>query len=130
MAWKLTIGDRSCLLDDLPPAVFQQVGTRHELTWLELYTSPARNPDAYLDLVDRAADHLEVARPERPATMRGMLAALEWIEQVDDDLPQEYEDGLPSPEAGQTTGGLSGRQSDSDGLPTSPSDSLSDFSSS
>lgn len=130
MAWKITIGDRSCLLDDLAPSTFQSIGARHDLTWLELYTSPAKDPGAYLDLVDVCADHLGVERPERPMTMRGMIGALDWIEQVTDDLPSEFMDGLPSPEAAQTTVGSSGRPNDTDGLLMSPSDSLSDISSS
>jgi len=38
--------------------------------------------------------------------------------QVDDDLPDEFEDGLPKAEADQETTSSSGSQTDTDGRPT------------
>jgi hypothetical protein len=108
MAWKVTLKDhegneRSMLLDDLSAEDFATVCAPYaDTNWLRLYQSPASHPLAFYDLLCRCAMHLEVPSPDRPANIRQTRALLDYIEPVDDDLPNSFsESGVPLHEAGE-----------------------------
>lgn len=94
MAWKLTVADKSFLLDDLTEDDLYKIASAHEGTdWLRLYLNPAAHPGAFYDLLALVALKLEVAPPPRPNNIRETVALLEAVSQVDDDLPKAFGDG-------------------------------------
>jgi hypothetical protein len=107
MAWKIKIGDKSMLLDDLSPDDLVAACVGHpEINWLRLYNSPAANPAAFYSLVCAVARKLEVPSPDRPQTAREAVEFLQHVEQVDDDLPTAFAEGgipLEAPDAPATT---------------------------
>ena len=116
MGWKITIGGRSVLLDDLEIQKVDAVASRHDTSWFELTaSSPARHPAAFYDLLRLVAEKLGVPPPEHDGTVRSMKRLLEHIDHVDDDLPSEWVDGNP-PEGDPTTVSLSGSPESTDGL--------------
>ena len=103
MAWQITIGQQSKLIDDLPIEKIESVASRHGTSWYELVaSSPARYPSAFYDVVRVVAEELGVDPPDRPSTVGDMKRLLELIDFVDDDLPTEGVDGNP-PVGDQTT---------------------------
>lgn len=97
MAWKITIGDKSMLLDDLSPDELVDACKNHpEVNWLRMYLTPGMHPGAFYDLVCTVAKHLEVPSPDRPQTVKEAAAFLSHVQQVDDDLPTAFaEGGIP-----------------------------------
>lgn len=118
MGWKITVGEHSRLLDDLPISKIEALASRHGLSWYELVAaSPARRPSAFYDLVRLIAEETGEPVPDRPETVRDMKRMLECITSVPDDLPSEWVDGNP-PVGDQTTVLLSGEPESTDGLLT------------
>lgn len=103
MPFAIRAGDIETRLDDLPIGEFQQVAKRHNLSWFDLWNTPAQEPDAFYELVELAVRHGGGTLPQRPATVKDTLTLIsECLQVVDDDLPTMWEDGNP-PEADQTT---------------------------
>lgn len=124
MAWKVTIGDRSMLLDDLSQDDFIAATLPHDgVNWLTLYVSPGSHPGALYDLLCAIAFKLEVPPPPRPTTIKDAVKLLEYVERVDDDLPNDFaEGGLPFeiPEDATETTTSSTSTEPEDGLPNKP----------
>ena len=102
MSWKIKIGDKSILLDDLSENDLVEACQNHpDPNWLRLYTSPGSSPGALYDLINICALKLQIPAPERPATVKQSVRLLiDCVEQVDDDLPVEFGDeGVPLGEA-------------------------------
>lgn len=101
MAWKITLGEKSMLLDDMSQDDFMSaVADYPDANWLRLYMSPGSHPGAYYRLLCIAARHLETASPDRPQNMRETVALLKHLEQVEDDLPKTWSDSaVPLEEA-------------------------------
>lgn len=94
MAWKVTFGDKSILLDDLSENDFVAACASHpEINWLRLYISPGANPGALYDLLCACAARLEVPSPDRPKNVKESVELLGYIEQVEDDLPKAFDEG-------------------------------------
>ncbi len=97
MAWKIIVGEKSMLLDDLSPDDLVAACAGHpDINWLRLYVSPAADPRAFYDLVCAVALKLELPSPDRPKTAKEAVEFLSHVEQVDDDLPTAFaEGGIP-----------------------------------
>ncbi len=97
MAWKVTIDDKSIMLDDLSQDDFVKACKNHEdINWLRLYVTPGSHPDALYDLLVLIATRLEKPAPARPKNIREAVELLGYLEQVDDDLPTQFaEGGIP-----------------------------------
>lgn len=97
MAWKLTIGDKSMLMDDLAPEdLVKACGAHENVNWLRLYVSPGTHPGALYDLLALVALKLETAAPPRPKNAKEAVALLNHLTQVEDDLPKSFgEGGIP-----------------------------------
>jgi hypothetical protein len=94
MTWKVTIHEKSMLLDDLSENDFVAATQDHpEVSWLRLYTSPAAHPAALYDLLCSCALRMEVPQPERPKNIKESVGLLKHLELVDDDLPTAFDEG-------------------------------------
>lgn len=121
MAWKITFGEKSMLLDDLTEDDFMAAcAGLPETNWLRVYNSPASNPTAYYRLLGKVAQKLQVPTPDKPQTVKQTVALLDHIEQVDDDLPNEFgEGGIPLEEVAPATHTSSTSTEPEGGIPTS-----------
>lgn len=118
MGWKITLGDESVLLDDLPIVKIEKVAAKHSVSWYELIgSSPGRYPSAFYDVIRVVAEELGVDPPAQPVSVADAKALLEFIDFVADDLPVEWVDGNP-PVGDPTIGSLSGEPDVSDGVLT------------
>lgn len=97
MAWKVTIDDKSMLLDDLTENDFiEATKDLADTTWLRLYMSPGANPAALYKLLTACAKKLDVPIPDAPKNIKQSVALLQYIEFVEDDLPKAFgEGGIP-----------------------------------
>lgn len=97
MAWKVTVGDESMLLDDLTENDFiEATKDLPDTTWLRLYMSPGANPAALYKLLCACALKLGVPSPDAPKNIKESVALLQHLEYVDDDLPKAFgEGGIP-----------------------------------
>ncbi len=115
MGWKITVGEQSMLLDDLPIVKVESVASRHSLSWYELVAaSPARHPSAFYDVVRLVAEETGEPVPDRPVSVGDMKRLLECIEYAAEDLPTEWVDGNP-PVGDPTTASSSGSPDGTDG---------------
>lgn len=97
MAWQVNIDGKSILLDDLNEDAFVEATKDYpDTTWLRLYMSPASHPGAYYKLLCYCARVLQVDPPAAPKTIKDSVLLLQYVEQVDDDLPAAFDEaGLP-----------------------------------
>lgn len=94
MAWKVTIEDKSMLLDDLTEQDFVDATKDNpEVTWLRLYVSPGADPAAFYTLLCKCAAKLDVPAPAKPKNIKESVALLKYVEQVEDDLPKAFSEG-------------------------------------
>lgn len=94
MAWKVTFGDKSILLDDLSENDFVAACAEHpDVNWLRLYVSPGSHPGALYSLLCACALRLELPSPDRPKNIKEAVALLAHLEQVEDDLPKAFDEG-------------------------------------
>lgn len=132
MAWKIVIGDKSMLVDDLTEKDFVDVCAAHpSVNWLTLYYAPASHPAAFYDLLNVVAKKLEMPTPARPQTIKDSVELLAHLVKVEDDLPTTFEEsGLPLVEDDQemSTSPTSGSQKD--GTPNEPDPQPSEIESS
>ncbi|HRB03049.1 MAG TPA: hypothetical protein PLP26_06765 [Ilumatobacteraceae bacterium] len=113
--WQVrTPSGRDFVVDDFAIDVLNLIAESADTQWWALMRTPhltgAGVKDLYLHACALAGDEV----PD-PLTGRILDAA---FTQVDDDLPDEFEDGLPKAEADQETTSSSGSQTDTDGRPT------------
>jgi hypothetical protein len=101
MAWKIKIGEKSMLLDDMSQDDFMTAVAEYpDANWLRLYMSPGAHPGAFYNVLCIAARNMEVPSPDRPRTVKDAVDLLKHIEQVDDDLPKTWSEGaVPLEEA-------------------------------
>jgi hypothetical protein len=100
--YRVTVDGESFLTDDLTIdeaiAVEKATGT----SWV--YINPLRSADdckaIMVAFLSRSRPKAEAEAAAGALTIRDVLKA---VEQVPDDLPTEYEDGLPKAEAGTST---------------------------
>lgn len=111
--WTVTIEGKAYELDDLPPAMFVPIADRHMLSWLELRTTPASNPNAYYELIELVAKLLDVPVPARPTTMGQVVDLLDLIARTDGRLVDPRV-GEPDDES-ETNDSSTGSPTDSDG---------------
>lgn len=120
--WAITFGgDKRVLLDDLSEDDFVAAARAYQpdTNWLKLYQYPASHPGALYELISDCAVRLELAVPDRPTCMRETVALTQMLELVDDDLPRQYEDGIPleTPDDPETTISSTSTELE-DGIPT------------
>jgi len=124
MAWKVTLSDKSILLDDLSENDFIEATKDYpETTWLRLYMSPGSHPGAFYKLLCACALKMQVPAPPAPTNVKDSVALLSLIEHVEDDLPQSFDEaGLPlesSEDETETTISSTSTELDS-GIPNEP----------
>lgn len=127
MAWKVTIGEKSILLDDLTENDFVEATKDYpDTTWLRLYMSPGAHPGAFYKLLCACARKLELPSPDKPTNVKESVALLKHVEQVDDDLPKGFsEGGIPLEDSeGETETTTSSTSTEPDSGPPSEPDEL------
>ena len=95
------IGDKEVRLDDLPMSVYADIEEASGVPWFDLIDAPARSAKAGPLLIARCAAHLG-AEPPEDVTPRSILG---FFVLVGDDLPVEFEDGIPPEGEGSSTAG-------------------------
>lgn len=96
MPFVVTLGDKQLRLDDLAADELQVIADKHGIkSWVDIVTAPASNGNVATELVRLAAVKLDVKAPDA-ITGRVILDVFDY---VPDDLPDEYEEGLPKAEA-------------------------------
>lgn len=120
MGWQITLGAQHVLVDDLPGKVVGTIARKHDLSWLDLYLFPARDVEAFVDLVREVSTILGVAMPPH-SSVAEVVALTDTITRVDDDLPTKWhkETGLPLGEGETETTSSSISPDATNGLPTS-----------
>lgn len=117
MPFRITVGDRSYLTDDLSidEAVDVEKETGHSWQYINPFTSAADCRAIMVAFLTR-----EMSRAEALKTVGAISTglALRSIKVVSSDLPDEYADGIPKAGAGPATAGSSRAPSDLDGRPT------------
>lgn len=99
MPFVATIQGKSVSFDDVPMTVWAEVSKEAGVPWGDVFYAPAKDATAAILIYRALAKHLGVA-VEGPITAKTMLQAFEWAK---DDLPAEFEDGIPLPEADAPT---------------------------
>ncbi len=111
MPWALNTPKGQVRLTDLSLEVLGKVEAETEVKWLDLISAPAQSIPAVLGLYRAACEHTG-CEPEQ-------LSAAEYIdkvlERVEDDMPDQYKDGLPKAEGETSTSGSSGAPDDTGG---------------
>lgn len=103
-------------LMDLPLEVLDKLEEETGRRWSQLLVAPGWNAKSVMALYNAACAHIG-CEPE-PLTPRKVVDGAGLFEEVPDDLPTVYEDGLPKAEGGTSTSGSSGAPDGSDGPPT------------
>lgn len=94
-------GQEVRLETDLPIGDLTKIAAKHGLNWMFMVANPEMGTGVHLvDLYELACRHAGVV-PDSEMTARKMLAA---IVDVDDDMPEEYEDDGRPKEDAPTTG--------------------------
>jgi len=102
--WQVTLGGKVVKFDDLPPAVLQEIASKHGQHWMDVFSSPVAHLDAFCDVVRECAKRLEVDPPDLSTMGAVRRVANDALERAADDLPAEFEEGLPLAEDEPTTG--------------------------
>jgi hypothetical protein len=100
--WAVTIEGRMMRIGDFAIEEIDEIATRCGVNWLWVYEHPIRNTQVAKEVIEAVAKKLGVAVPIL-VRARDLYNA---FEQVPDDLPAEYSDGIPkeAPAATETTG--------------------------
>lgn len=106
MPYFVKVGDKEISFDDLPLKVWADVeralrASGVDKGWLAVYSAPGEYVGGLEAVLRAAAKHLGVELPD-VLTAKHAATAFRWVK--DDDLPDVWEDGSPSPEGGPTTG--------------------------
>lgn len=97
MPWACKVGGKSIRLDDIEIGVIGEIARTVEMDWITLVNVPCLDERAGRALVVKCAELLEVSPPEK-FTARTLLDSFETVE---DDLPELFEDGVPTEGAGE-----------------------------
>lgn len=104
MPWAIEIDGKQLRVEELSPADLSRIARKYDLSWVSLVSHPAVDPAALWDLIVLCCKQLDIDPPAEPATARELLDLLETaLQSVDDDAPQEFQDGLPLVESDQET---------------------------
>lgn len=96
MPFVVNLEGKQLRLDDLTSDDLQTIADKHGIkSWVDIVTAPASNGKVASELIRLAASTLDVKAPEA-ITGRVILDVFDF---VPDDLPDEYEEGLPKAEA-------------------------------
>lgn len=116
MPWAVNTPGGQVQLVDLPFSVLDTVEVECGRPWASLLSYPAVTAKSVMVLYRVACEHIG-AEPEE-LTPRKALDGDGLFVEVDDDLPEVFEDGLPKAESAPPTSGSSGPPDDTDGHPT------------
>ena len=115
MPWAVNTPKGQVRLMDLPLEVLASLEEDTDTKWTTILTTPAVSMRCAIAVYNAACGRLE-AEPDE-------LTAAQFVdgkvfEQVEDDAPDQFEDGIPKAEAETPTDGSSGVPSDTDGPQT------------
>lgn len=110
MPWKVNVDGQSVMLDDLTAEELYDACVDYpEITWMQMWNTPAAHPSAFYKLVEICARKLGQQPPYPPRNIRETTQfVVDHLERVDnDDLPDLYGEGgvpLEAPDETETTG--------------------------
>lgn len=102
-------------LMDLPLEVLDRLEGETGMRWTEIILAPASSAKCAIAVYQVACEQTG-SEPEQLSPRK--LIDDNVIENVPDDLPEMYEDGVPKAGGAESTGGSSGEPNDMDGPPT------------
>jgi hypothetical protein len=91
MVWAVRVADREFQVRDLPVGVLADIAKKTETSWLLVQAAPLMDANCGLMVLEAVCVALGVDMPQG-LTGRTIL---DFFEQVDDDLPVEFNDGIP-----------------------------------
>jgi len=91
MVWAVRIADQEFQIRDLPVGVLASIAKNTDQTWLLTQAAPLLNLFVAIEVLEAVCAHLEVPVPD-PLTGRNIT---DYFVQVPDDLPEQFEDGVP-----------------------------------
>jgi hypothetical protein len=91
MVWAVRIADQEFQIRDLPVGVLATIAKNREQTWLLTQAAPLLNLFVAQDVLEAVCAHLGVPAPDG-LTGRNIT---DYFVQVEDDLPEQFEDGVP-----------------------------------
>ena len=97
-------GGEQVILEDLPLELLSKIETEGGVRWPTVLVAPATSAKCALAAYKVACEHAGVTPAD--LTARVILAGDVFVE-VEDDLPTEYEEGIPKAEDDPTTSGSS-----------------------
>lgn len=115
MAFAVNTPEGQVRLEDLPLEVLSKMEQEADVRWPILLAAPASTALSALTVYRVACEHKGATPAE--LTARTILTGDIFVE-VEDDLPDLFEDGVPKAEDGTSTDGSSGDSSAGDGPPT------------
>ena len=99
MGYAMRIGERQVTFDDLTPAAWQRVDDAGSVSWADAYLAPLRSLDSAMQILRECIATVE---PDCDAGTRAnelapsIKALSELIVEVEDDMPSEIRDGIPT----------------------------------
>lgn len=106
MPWFAKVEGKELSFDDLPMSAWAGIeralrSAGVDKSWVDVYTNPAKHAAAAVEILRSAAREMGLTPPD-DLKPRELLDAFRW--EKEDDLPDTWEDGAPSPGAAPTTG--------------------------
>ncbi len=89
--WAVRIAGQEMQIRDLPVGVLAQIAKKTDQTWLLTQAAPLLDLFVAQEVLEAVCTHLGVAAPDG-LTGRNIH---DYFVQVDDDLPEQFEDGVP-----------------------------------
>lgn len=100
MAVYFTHDDHELDVDDVPMETYADIEKKTGIAWYRLTQAPAAHAAAGPMLAQRCAEMVGVTLPD-PITPK-VLVDLFDVREDEDNLPSEFEDGMPDPKAAAT----------------------------
>lgn len=91
MVWAVRIADQEFQIRDLPVGVLATIAKNTDQTWLLTQAAPLLNLFVAIEVIEAVCAQLGVPVPD-PLTGRNIT---DYFVQVEDDLPEQFEDGVP-----------------------------------
>lgn len=89
--WAVRVADQEIQIRDLPVGVLAQISKETDQSWILTQAAPLLNLEVAEKVIEAACQELGIDKPEK-LTARTVQ---DFFVQVDDDLPEQFEDGLP-----------------------------------
>lgn len=89
--WAVRVAGQEIQIRDLPVGVLAEIAKSTDQTWLLTQAAPLLNLFVAQDVLEACCKHLGVPVPDG---LTGRTIT-DYFVQVDDDLPEQFEDGIP-----------------------------------